>query len=233
MASSYIHHVKNSFKNADAMVTKLSPDVLLLEGMSGFKTRVFYNEIASGWGVKYLEIGAWKGSSTCSALFANSMDMTTIDNWSLFNGPKAEFEKNVHTYKGVNRVDDIEADSFKLDVSSLPHKYNVYLYDGGHSVEDHEKALTHYVDAMEDTFIFMVDDWMFEGIRKGTYDAIEKLGLKIEYYEDRGEAVVHEEAVPGEECRRWWAEKDGERFVVKSEPQGYWNGIGVFVLTKP
>jgi hypothetical protein len=74
---------------------------------------------------------------------------------------------------------------------------------------------------------------MFEGVRKGTYAAIEKLGLKIEYYEDRGEAVVHEEDVPGEECRRWWAEKDGERFIVKSEPQEYWNGIGVFVLTKP
>ena len=86
---------------------------------------------------------------------------------------------------------------------------------------------------MENTFIFMVDDWYFKGVRKGTYDAIEKLGLKIEYYEDRGEFVVHEEAVDGEECRRWYAERNGERIVVKSEPEKYWNGIGVFVLTKP
>lgn len=233
MISSYIHHVKNSFKNADSITSKISPDILRIEGMSGFKTRVFYNEIASGWGVKYLEIGAWKGSSTCSALFSNSIDMTTIDNWSLFNGPKAEFENTVHTYKGANRVVIVEIDSFKLDVSKLPYKYNVYLYDGDHSIEAHEKALTHYIDAMEDTFIFMVDDWMFEGIRKGTYDAIEKLGLKIEYYEDRGPLVIDEEDVKGEACRRWWAEKDGERVVVKSEPQEYWNGIGVFVLSKP
>ena len=234
MISSYINHVKNSFINADSMVTKLSPDILLLEGMSGFKTRVFYNEIASGWGVKYLEIGAWKGSSTCSALFSNSIDITTMDNWSLFNGPVTEFMDNVQKYRGANRVVEIEADSFELDVSTLPYKYNVYLYDGAHSDEAHEQALTHYINAMEDTFIFMVDDWMYQGVRKGTYAAIEKLGLKIEYYEDRGETIVYEdddEDEVGE--RRWWAEKDGKRVRIKSDPHNYWNGIGVFVLTKP
>jgi len=233
MASAHINHVKNSFKNADSAISKLSPDIFNIQGMSGFRTRIFYNEIASGRGIKYLEIGSWKGSSTCSALFGNSIDITAIDNWSIFNGPKTEFESNVQTYAGNNRIDTIESDSFTLDVATLPHTYNVYLYHGDHSDEAHEKALTYYIDAMENTFIFMVDDWYFKGVRKGTYDAIEKLGLKIEYYEDRGEFVVHEEDVDGEECRRWYAERNGERIVVKSEPEQYWNGIGVFVLTKP
>ena len=118
-------------------------------------------------------------------------------------------------------------------MDELPYKYNVYLYDGDHSIEAHEKALTHYINAMDDTFIFMVDDWMFEGVRKGTYDAIKKLNLKIEYYEERRRMLSFEDDNGPGGSRQWWVTDDnGSLRIVQSEPQEYWNGIGVFVLTK-
>ncbi|AGE58007.1 hypothetical protein PBCVNW6652_442R [Paramecium bursaria Chlorella virus NW665.2] len=233
IAKTYTDHVKNAFKNADRMVTKISEDILKLEGMSGFKTRAFYNNISSAWGVQYLEVGSWKGSSACSAMFGNSMDITTIDNWSQFNGPQEDFQNNVNKFCGENRVTTINKDSFEVSMDELPYKYNVYLYDGDHSTEAHEKALTHYIDAMDDTFIFMIDDWMFEGVRKGTYDAIEKLNLKIEYYEERRKMLSFEDDNGPGGSRQWWVtDDDGSLRIVQSEPQEYWNGIGVFVLTK-
>jgi hypothetical protein len=228
----YEDHVKNSLQNADNMITKISPDILRLDGMSGYKTRAFYNNLASAWGVRYLEVGSWKGSSACSAMFCNSMDITTIDNWSQFNGPQTEFQYNVDTFRGNNRITTINKDSFKVSMDELPYKYNVYLYDGDHSVEAHEKALTHYIDAMEDTFIFMVDDWMFEGVRKGTYDAIDKLNLKVDYYVERRKMLHSEDDDGPGGSRRWWVMGDNGLEMVQSEPHGYWNGIGIFVLTK-
>jgi len=233
ISKTYADHVKNAFKNADNMLTKISPEILQLEGMSGYKTRAFYNNLSSAWGIRYLEIGSWKGSSACSAMFGNSMDITTIDNWSQFNGPRADFQKNVDIFGGDNRVTTINKDSFEVSMDDLPYKYNVYLYDGDHSDEAHEKALTHYIDAMDDTFIFMVDDWMFEGVRRGTYAAIKKLNLKIKYYEERRRVLTSEDDDGPGGSRRWWTVgDDGNLEIVQTDPRGYWNGIGVFVLTK-
>jgi len=228
----YEDHVKNALHNADNMVTKISPDILRLNGMSGYKTRAFYNNLASAWGVRYLEVGSWKGSSACSAMFGNSMDITTIDNWSQFNGPQTEFQNNVDTFRGNNRVTTLNKDSFEVSMDELPYKYNVYLYDGDHTNEAHEKALTHFIDAMDDTFIFVVDDWMFKGVREGTYEAIKKLNLKVDYYEERRPMLHSEDDNGPGGSRRWWAMGDNGLEMVRSEPQGYWNGIGVFVLTK-
>jgi hypothetical protein len=232
MSKIYEDHVKNALHNADNMVTKISPDILRLNGMSGYKTRVFYNNLASAWGVRYLEVGSWKGSSACSAMFGNSIDITTIDNWSQFNGPQTEFQNNVDTFRGNNRVTTLNKDSFEVSMDELPYKYNVYLYDGDHTNEAHEKALTHFIDAMDDTFIFVVDDWMFKGVRESTYDAIKKLNLKVEYYEERRKMLHSEDDNGPDGTRRWWAMEDNGLEIVRSEPQGYWNGIGVFVLTK-
>jgi hypothetical protein len=220
-----VRHVKNSLSNADNNISKISSDIMSLDGMSGTKTRAFYNNIASIPGVSYLEVGSWKGSSACSALFGNSMDMVAIDNWSQFNGPRDEFEKNVNRFTGYNKVKTINQDSFEVDVSSLP-TFTIYMYDGDHSIEAHEKALTHYIDAMEDEFIFIVDDWMFEGIRKGTYAAIDKLGLTVKFYDYRRNVVVREDNAG------WWADGKNGLELVHSERGEYWNGIGVFVLSK-
>ena len=37
--------------------------------MTGIKTRHFYNNILNTDDARYLEIGAWKGSSICSAMY--------------------------------------------------------------------------------------------------------------------------------------------------------------------
>lgn len=180
MCDYYTEHVKKSMVNARHDVSRITPEILSMSGMSGSKTRHFYNNIMSMKDARYLEIGTYKGSSVCSAMCNNTADVICIDNWSEFGGPKAEFMMNFEKFKGKNNARFIEADCFSLDTSTLP-KFNVYMYDGSHDEDSHFNALAHFIYCMDDEFIFIVDDWNWENVRKGTLDSFQKLNLNVMY----------------------------------------------------
>ena len=170
--------INNAFENAEINVSKIISDIINIDGMSGIKTRHFYNNLLNFEDARYLEIGTWKGSSVCSAMYENNAKVVCIDNWSEFNGPKNVFLENFNKYKGNNDAQFIESDSFKVDVSTLP-KFNIYLYDGGHSDKSHYNALIHFYNCLDNTFIFVVDDWNWINVRTQTYKSIDDLKLKI------------------------------------------------------
>ena len=72
----------------------LNEELLQYQGMTGTKTRHFYNNICNLYGrkgipVKYLEIGTWYGSSSIASMFKNHVeDSLFIDNWTQFGGYK-------------------------------------------------------------------------------------------------------------------------------------------------
>ena len=180
MDNKYRTLVRTAFQNAEKGVSKISEEIINMEGMSGTKTRHFYNNLLNTDDARYLEIGTWKGSSVCSAMYKNTAKVLCIDNWSLYGGPKTEFLENFEKFKGNNDASFIEDDCFKVDVSALP-KFNIYMYDGDHSYDSQYKALSHYCDCLDETFIFIVDDWNWWEVRDGTFDAIQKLNLKVLY----------------------------------------------------
>ncbi len=53
---------------------------------------------------RYLEIGVWKGSSLCAAMWKNEITCLAIDNWSEFGGPKSRFLYNFNKFKGNNNA---------------------------------------------------------------------------------------------------------------------------------
>lgn len=146
--------------------------------MCGTFTRHFYNNLCGFEGCRYLEIGSWKGASLCAAMFQNPIAATSIDNWSLFGGPRDAFMHNVARYKGQCDLTIIEDDCFKVDTRSLG-PFNVFLYDGGHSSDAHYKALTAYYDTLEAYAVVIIDDWNWERVRQGTRKAIQELDLPI------------------------------------------------------
>jgi len=173
-------HVESAFSNAENEISKITQDIINMDGMSGTKTRHFYNNLLNKDDARYLEIGTWKGSSVCSAMCANKATVVCIDNWSQFGGPKEEFLVNFNKYKGDNDANFIEQDCYTVDVTKLP-KFNIYMYDGEHSKDSHYKALLHYYNCLDDTFIFIVDDWNWVDVRDGTMESINKLKLSIIY----------------------------------------------------
>ena len=172
--------IDTAFENAEKNISKITNDIISMEGMTGTKTRHFYNNLLNTEDARYLEIGTWKGSSVCSAMCGNKAKVTCIDNWSEFGGPKSEFLVNFEKFKGENDANFIEYDCYKLDVSLLP-KFNIYMYDGNHTFESHYNALLHYYNCLDDIFIFIVDDWNWSIVRDGTIKSIEKLNLKVLY----------------------------------------------------
>jgi hypothetical protein len=205
--------IETAFQNAEKGISNITPHIINMDGMSGTKTRHFYNNLLHTEDARYLEIGTWKGSSVCSAMYNNNAKVVCIDNWSEFGGPKEEFLSNFEKCKGNNDARFIESDCFKVDVAQLP-KFNIYMYDGNHTNESHYRALLHYYNCLDDIFIFIVDDWNWKDVRDGTYDSIKKLELKVVYEK---------------EIRLTW---DNSHTPIEEAKSTWWNGIYVAILQK-
>jgi hypothetical protein len=172
--------VESSFEKAHKYESKIDFYIRLMQGMTGLKTRHFYNNLGSHDCVRYLEIGSWSGSSICSFMKGNKSKCVCIDNWSEFEGPKEIFMLHFNEYKGENDATFIESNCWDVDAKTLG-KFNMYMYDAAHDEESHYKALSHFMECLEDEFIYIVDDWNVEHIRKGTEDALLSNNLEVIY----------------------------------------------------
>lgn len=174
------HRMMAAFKDALAMQHKLPEWIERMEGMSGKKYRYFINNLVSRTpDARYLEVGSWTGSTACSALFGNTAVACCIDNWSQFGGPRELFEKNIaKALGGTREFKFIEADFRKVKYGAIG-KYNMFCFDGPHSEADHYDGLAAVQSALDSTFALIIDDWNWENVRKGTFRAIEDLGIRI------------------------------------------------------
>lgn len=154
--------------------------MLSLEGMSGGYYRLLINNVIKKIeDARYLEIGSWKGSTACAAMFNNKCKIVCIDNWSQFGGPKDTFIQNTNAFVNKDvQFTFIESNFRSVDYSSIG-KFNVYLFDGPHEMQDQLDGITIAQPALDDTFILIVDDWNWDLARHGTTQAVESLGLKV------------------------------------------------------
>ena len=204
--------VNNALIRADNNMSKLNDEILNAYGMSGKKTRHFYNNLLSYENIKLLEIGAYTGISTSSIMYNNEGKIVVIDNFTEFGNVKKEFLENIEKYKGRNNIDFYEEDCFKIDLKKLNTKFNVYIYDAGHTIEDQYNALFYYYDVLENIFIYIVDDWNHPPIREGTCKAIIDLNFKIIDIKEIFTNHKHNRA--------------------GNDIDGWWNGMCVFILEK-
>lgn len=206
-----VKHVQNSIANAEKGQSKLSAEVLNMEGMSSPKVRHLLNNLCSLPKISYLEIGCWKGSTWISSLYGNGENMVSavaIDNWSEFGGPEKEFKSNCAKFLKSLNYTCYSMDCFSVNPTTIVKKpVNIYFFDGEHRFEDQERAFTHYDSVLERTFIAIVDDYNWGQVREGTQSAFKKLGYKI----------LFEKWLP--------ADFNGDR-------EQWWNGLYIAVIKK-
>jgi len=231
----YIERVEHAIFRADIeKKTKLPMEVFGISGMSGVKNRIFLNELVKP-DTRYLEIGVWRGSTFISALYDNTYDVAfAIDNFSEFqnvpifgekvsdtfsyttldasgpNNVEVMFKENCEKAKdGLGEFTFINSDCFALPADKLLSikNINTYLFDGGHTEEDHIQALTYYYPCLSDVFILVVDDWNHHPVRKGTYEGFLQTNLKVH--------------------KQWIMKSEGN-----SEKYGWWNGYYMAVCEK-
>lgn len=174
--------IKASLAEAQNLAGKLNRDVLGMPGMSGRKFRFLLNNLVGRIAdPRYLEIGCWHGSTFCAALHGNKVMALAIDNWSQFGGPSAEFFANLsRNCSRKTSVSVLTADFRSVNYATVG-RYNIYFFDGPHAAQDHYDALAVTLPALDDTFVFIVDDWNWEQVRRGTFEALSRLRLHVAY----------------------------------------------------
>lgn len=192
--------------------SSLPMSVLSIQGYSGKKYKRFANTLLSQPVVRsYLEIGVLGGSTSIAGLYGNAsrLNYWNIDNFclsSVLGGSENIFTTNWKAHIKDCPPNLINEDCFSVDMKSHGIKnVDVYFYDGEHTEEDQYKALTYYYPAMSDSFIYMVDDWGWAKVKAGTYRAIQDMKFKVSMFVERTGADDH---------------------------NGWWNGCGIFVLSK-
>ena len=202
-----IEHIEKAIAKAERRESKLTQEAMEVPGFTGKKVRHFLNNITDFSGCRYLEVGCYKGATLSSAMFKNEMGRWGIDNFSQFGGSKAVLSASVLKATGME-VNIIEADCFSVNTTQEGIlSVNVYFFDGRHDRESQRMALEYYYQAMEGRFIFLVDDFDDKDVRGGTYRAISDIGPRVLF---------------GRELRGG----------AGGDAEGWWNGIGVFLLEK-
>jgi hypothetical protein len=201
-----VKHVNKCFRTCN---TKLSNEVFSIEGYSGTLTRIFYNNICElkfeNRKTEYLEVGVWKGSSFVSSMFENEhVHGVAVDNWSEFGGPRDTFFNTLEKFN-IKNYTFVDGDFFN---TTFDKKFDIYMYDGNHDELSHSKAIEHAWPYLADEAIIIVDDWNWECVRNGTYAS-----LPMEQVVSVHEIIFDVNATG-------------------FQPDGFWNGIGVFVVKK-
>lgn len=185
-------HILASLNKAKDKESKLDSSVLSIMGMSSERNRHLLNNLMSVEDLSYLEVGCWRGSTACSALYKNNIKKSLlIDNFSEFgkdfletdrewdNGVsiRNDLENNLLTFTDGKSC-FIDADFFKTDLSKNG-KFDVFFYDGCHDFEPQSKALEYALDSLSDTFLFIVDDYSFPVVKSATKYSLGSLSSKI------------------------------------------------------
>ncbi len=174
--------VRDSFQDSMAYRGRLRDEAFLLSGFSGKKFRLLMNNLINEvHDPRYLEIGVYHGASFCPAIFRNKVRAVGIDNWSEYGGQRHIFDQNLSDYRTNNTdVDIIERDFRLVDYRSIG-KFNVLFYDGSHEEKDQYDGILFPQPAMDYPHIMIVDDWNWDRVRKGTFDALRDAKLTVDY----------------------------------------------------
>ena len=227
--------VESALACANNGQTKLTDKQLIeLKGLSSKKIRILLNELVKE-DTQYLEVVTFTGSTFVNALYGNNpKSAVVIDSFSAYDSWEMDMKVDVKYHgakvknglmlmflenckrNGIKDFTCIQSDCFNL---LFPDKFefkevDTYLFDAGHSKEDHTKAITYYINNLADVFIYIVDDWNNDIVREGTRLGFESCNVKI-----------HKE----------WEIFSEVKYInnVKHYDPDWWNGYYIAVCEKP
>jgi hypothetical protein len=217
----FVEKINESLKRAQNNESKLSDEILAINGLTSFKVKHFVNNLLEINDARYLEVGVYQGSIFSSAMYKNEhaycigvdnfendnlKPMRDIEEWTSVLGPtKSLLYQNISKTKNKN-YKIIDKSVQELVQDDLPFKASIVFYDGDHSLASHETFIETIKDFCDDIFILIVDDWNWLQVAQGTKNCIDKIGVKKIF--------------------------EKEIFTTGEDPNDFWNGLGIYVLEK-
>lgn len=200
----------NDYANASHVVD--------VEGMSTPRVCRLLNDMVGGMDEAhtYLEIGTWKGLTLCSAIHENKGKRAVACDkfrlWGKWTGwgfqARRALLNNVERYspEGAD-VTFHHMDSRKLFAKNLvPKDVEVYFYDGDHTYEGTLHGVVDAAPLLCETSYLLMDDWNDDVIKRATFEGFKQAGLEV----------------------TWMRELEGQN----RSQDGWWNGLGVFMLER-
>lgn len=216
-----IDTVKTALTKSKNNESKISEKTKNLPGLTSEKVKHFINNLCELPDCKYLEAGVFQGSIFAAAVERNDLVATAIDNFSESSIVPMDSNVNINSEKGNNKeiflrnikdlvlnkqVNIIDSNVFEADLNKISLKSNVIFMDIEHTYESHYNFLNKFYEKIDNTFVYVVDDWNWLQVRDATFKSIEDLKLKTLFKE--------------------------EIFTKGEDKNDYWNGLGIFVLNK-
>jgi hypothetical protein len=187
----------------------LVPDV---EGFCTAKVRMLLNRLVAKLppDEAYFEVGVLKGGTLISALLDHrSVTAYANDKWCEYVEwkPKESFFKNLERYKDrLPEVHFLEKDTFDIPAAPPFEKpIGLYFYDGGHTEDEHRRAIADFGPFLAQKCIILVDDWNWYPVRKGTWQGLNDIKPKHLFFLE----------LPA---------------LSNGDPKNFHNGVGAFYL---
>jgi len=159
-------------------LSNLAPDV---KGFTGQKVRWFLNSIVRRISTSHLEVGCYVGATLISAMLDNchchAMGVEDF-RWPGCPNDKKDLHANLLKYKkrmGPTRL--VEQDFFTFSWPDDWPRPNTIFYDGTHTASAQHDAVLRCAKWTPLPFLFIVDDWNWDGPHKGTVSGIKEAGF--------------------------------------------------------
>lgn len=205
-----IEQIQAAIFYAEQRQSKITPLALAVPMLGSLQIRHLLNNLGA-ISTNFLDVGSHVGGSYCSAVFKNNNldNAFAVDSWESDatdgHNHERDFRENAVFFTPANGEKPtfmaiIKSECFEVDLSQFDDiKIDFYSYDAGHSQEQQKQALIYYKPVLADEFIYVCDDWMFEGVKEGTLEGIKEGGYEIlfatELLNDNGEFYQNEQ---------WW-----------------------------
>lgn len=180
-----VEHINKSIEKALRGESNLTQDILNVRGFSTPTIRKLFNCLCdTSEPITYLEVGLFCGATFCSSFNKNCTSIGIEDHSQDFSEGfekvKQELKDNLDKFS--NRAKEVHVhyeDCFKIDKSKLPNNIDILFYDGYHGEEEQAAALPAFFDKMADKFLWIVDDFNWTYVAKGTDIGLASLKDKI------------------------------------------------------
>lgn len=181
-------------------------DVLALDGFSSPQNRRILNRaVSSVLRPRVLEVGSHKGSTAVAMCYENAVEsIHLVDNFSEFGDTRQELLAVCERFALPAFVHDVDWFGPLPEDVFGGQRFNVYFYDGPHGEEHHARELAVALPHLDDRFLYIVDDYSWQHVRRGHDAGLLSLGSRV--------SVIVANAYQSETL---------------NDASGYWNGLFV------
>lgn len=195
--SQLIAHVQQSIGAANQLQSKLTAQILEIEGLTSVKMRHLMNNLGAMPGLDYFHAGVENGALFIATAYENRLNsIMGVDQWSLVLETARQLAviERCELFLPGQQCKVFEVNCFQMGPKYFKEPINLYFYDGEHDEESQVKALTQFRDYLADTCILLVDDFNWDSVAKGTLRGLREGRYRVLY-----QATFKD---PGRE--QWW-----------------------------